>query len=334
MKINYLRASGINQYKSCAFKYFLLNVVGLSDVTNFRALLGTCIHRIAEVLAKAKLTGHHDKFCDKYSDPEYLIKICIARYKRTNPEFVWAKKDEKFVRDAVYWILNSKFNPLNLDIIKTEQQFELEIRKPGFQYSYINDLTGQLEEGFCKLRGTMDLVLREFDVLNCQDYKSGKNLVFGSSTPKTYEDFTKDIQLRVYDVALKTIYPQDDFRVFTLIYTSDGGPFSVAFGPKEYADTIAELRRIYRTILFDNNPSRLKDDPARRYNQSWVCKYVCKFGPKYSNTCDQYYSILKKEGIEKATKTIYQLGVDPALKEKLSQRNDYTRSKIFKGTIE
>ena len=76
MKITSLRASTYNTYNDCPWKFYLQYVVGFPSKAGKKALLGTIVHHVLELLAKAKKTGHY-KLCDKYSDPEYLLSICF-----------------------------------------------------------------------------------------------------------------------------------------------------------------------------------------------------------------------------------------------------------------
>lgn len=336
MKIDYLRASTIGAYEDCPFRFFIEYVLGFTGATNFKAVLGSCSHHVLEILAKCRKTGHN-KLKDKYTNPDYVTRIAYNRYKKLHPEFNWTEKEYKFCRQQVDNVLQSRFNPLTLNVIDTEKQFQIDVKRPGFG---IKGEPGR----YMRLRGTIDLVTElDKDTIELIDYKTGERKSWKTGEEKTWDEFFNDIQLRVYDVASKTIYSKYKNRILTIIYTRSGGPFSVSFDLNDAEKTLATLRRYFNTISSDDTPARLKDDPNRRYKEGFKCKYVCGLGDKFKDPadkgitkCDKYYKILRNNSIEEASKQLIQIKLADDLKKKVSPRNDYSdpRGKIFKGTIE
>lgn len=324
MKISYLRASAINTFKDCQWKYFLDYSVGLQSPAGKKAQLGTIIHAVLEIMAKAKKTGHY-KHKDKYTCPNYLLKVVWDRNVRVNPNnFEYLEKDKKFCQELIDIILNSRYSPLKLDILATEKQFEIDLNDKGFGTPP------------CKLRGTIDLITREDEeTLHIIDWKSGERKDWISGQPKQIEDFEKDIQLLVYNLALYVLYPQYKYRMFTVYFIRDGGPFTVTFGPETIEKTINILRKHYNTILNTEQPSRLKDD-AGRSSEKWKCRYVCHFGKTLNDRdvslCDQYFHILLKNDIDITSRKIHKLSIEGKPVD-LSPRNDYSRNKIAKASL-
>lgn len=72
--ITYIRSSLFSQINFCEHQYFLNYVLGLSESSNHKAELGTCTHKILEILAKIKL-DLQSRPTTCYTDPYYEIDI-------------------------------------------------------------------------------------------------------------------------------------------------------------------------------------------------------------------------------------------------------------------
>jgi hypothetical protein len=323
MEVNYLRASSIGTYKDCQFKYFLDYCVGLQSPAGKKALLGTMFHMVYEILAKCKKTGHY-KLNDKYSNPEYLTKIVWDKYTKENPQFQYVRADRTFLNRIVNEMMSSKLNPLKLDILATEKQFEIDLDAPGFGNPP------------CKLRGTVDLVTKlDDETLHVIDWKSGERKDWITGKPKELDDFHKDIQIRVYNLALQIMYPEYKYRLFTVYYVRDGGPFTVTFSSQDTKESIDSLRKYYNQIKANDKPGRIKDDATRR-RELFKCKYVCHYGKTLDENgkslCDKYFKILRNEKIENSRQKIYNLTIGGQQVD-ASRRNDYNHDKITKGKL-
>lgn len=359
MKIEYLRASSINTWRDCQFKYFLTSVCEIPTDNTLSTTLGTIVHHVLEILAKCKKNNHH-LLKDKYSDYRYLTNIIYKRYVLENPHIKFSDKDYKFCITSVEKVLDSIFNPLKLNILKTEQQFHIDIKRKGFHNK--------------ALRGTIDLITEEdSETLHIIDYKTGKHRSDWATLEEknTVEDFKKDPQLQLYDVVASVLYPKYKYILLTIIFINAGGPFTVSFEPQERKSFIEWVRKLNIEIEQCNKPDRLKDDKTKS-KLHFKCKYVCGFGKYevyYANstgkikklfsykelaqlpktieengmeyhitdddiysTCDKYYGIMKKaHDLDEAKQTIVQLTMDPKLK--ISRRNNYSHENISKGTL-
>ena len=333
MIIQALRASTVNTYKDCPWKYYLQYVIGFTDVGSKKTTLGTICHHVWEILAKAKKVGH---LKGKMVDHEYLLKICWARYtKQYEKDFKYEPADYKFCQKLCKTIAESKLNPLNLNVLAIEKQFEITVEKKGFFYETNDPISGEDKSGFAKLRGTIDLITEVGkDTIEVIDWKTGERKDWITGEPKDVEEFQKDQQVRMYDLALKHLYPQYKYRIFTVVYVRDGGPFTVTFTDAERVETLHELRKDFHKIKADHNPSRLKDDFGKK-DKHWKCRYVCGFGKnkneKGKSFCDVYKRLFDTNGYNLGTQKLYELSVKG--KAIASRRNDYGHDKLAKLTI-
>jgi len=355
MECKSLRCSSIVTWRDCEFRWWLHNNCNIESIAGKKAELGTCVHLVLELMAKAKKTGRHTKV-SKFNDPDYLLDVAWNQMIKNRPDD-YTQEDYLFCRQQVYTVLDSNFHPHKLPIIDVEKQFELRIERPGFD--------GLL------FRGTVDLVTQpDKSVIELCDYKTGKRLDWISGEIKEYEKLEKDIQLRGYNLAVRYIYnPSPEVVLFTINYTQDGGPFTVPFSDQDAEETLEEIRLVYNDILNTREPKRLIDN-RRRNKEFFKCKYVCQFGTtgelEYSNgeetiivedkiskpkeipqaierdnktyfllgvkqsLCQKYHRIMKKYGPDLAQGTIQDLTVKG---KPISARNDYSAAGIYKGSI-
>lgn len=371
-----LRSSTVSTYKDCEFKYWLLYSIGLDSGQNFKALLGTLVHHSAELLAKAKrnsqITGKPAR--GKRIDYDFLLEISWNHYSKPYPDFDWSDKTKKFCQEQFKFIYESNLNPLKSQIISTEKQFAITVKKRGFKYDQTNPITGIREIGHMELRGTIDRIDNDDGNLYVVDYKTGKNTDFNTGKEKDTNSMMSDTQFRIYDIATSLIYPDFKARLFTIAFTQYEQTITVTFSPENMIDTIEDLRKIFKQIQNNEKPKRLIDDSSRS-NEKWKCWYICNFSKmqiQYKATdgtivdrlfkfdkkglypqaielegkiykrvtkqpqsiCQSYYNILLKDGVDKGSQKIYQLTVGKTSNGNLSRRNDYNNPKIFKGTLE
>jgi hypothetical protein len=283
VKIESLRASGANTYEDCAWKYFLVNEIGFESRQSAKTLRGSIVHSCLEILAKARKTGH-DKLKDKYIDPSYLLKICWRRHVRENPDVKLTLEDYNFCVSQINYMMGSRFNPLNLKILNIEDQFEITIKKPE----------AKLPGGkYMKLRGTIDLITElDEETLEIIDYKTGKRSDWVTGEVKGIEKMVQDVQLKMYDLACSVLYKKYKKRIFTLIFTADGGPFTVSFDLDQPAKTLHEFISLLHRIRNDTKFERLKDQPNAA---KWKCMYVCQFGRIKHTFADDNGNLLERE---------------------------------------
>lgn len=283
------------------------------------------VHWVLEVLAKRRRLNRH-RAKSKFNNPEYLLDVVWNRYRHDYPQYDFDHTAYAFCVEQIETVLKSRFNPTKLNIVATELQFAIEIQKPGF-----NTGSGNLES-----RGTIDLVyLDKPGFYHVLDYKTGKRKDWITGLPKSEEDMKKEPQFKNYLLAIKTLFPDAKHVLFTIYYTSDGGPFHFSFTPEEEEMVLHTFRQKFQQIKVNTSPTRLKDDPAR-WRERFKCDKVCHFGKTFGRSgrslCDEFHSILKKDGLTKAEPKIYQISLDINTGE-ASRRNNFVNSKLRKGII-
>ncbi len=201
------------------------------------------------------------------------------------------------------------WNPLKQNVIDAEKNFLIEIQRPGFKY------TIGKETGYFSIKGIIDLVVEEPDgTLHIIDYKTGKYITdWASGKEKNAEDFKKDLQLRMYFLAARLLYPSYEKYKFSVVYCALGENFSVEFSDKDEPVILDSIRRHFVKISKDEDPVRLKDDYSRK-GVHWRCYRLCHYG--ISGICDTVYQDKSRLGIDKAT-GIHQVTVSAKSKKRL-----------------
>ena len=267
MNITSLRGSSANTWQDCQLKYFLNYVCDIPSKGTIKTHCGTIVHHVLEIMARSRRLGNHTK-TRWYNNPEKLMDVVWKRYtQRVHPNFAWTKAEYNFCLKSVHAVLNTDYHPFKANVIATEKQFQLQVKRSPFK-----DF---------ELRGTIDFIAElDSTTLSVVDYKSGKRSDWISGAVKELEHFKKDLQFQLYNLVLKVLYPQYKVRVFTVFYTSDGGPFTFYFTEEEEKEAWEKIRRIYSEILASEMPERLKDDYTRKATH-WKCKNVCQFGREF-----------------------------------------------------
>jgi hypothetical protein len=299
MNIQYVRASSINTYSGCQFQYFLEYVLGLPSKSGKKALLGTITHHVLELLARAKKVGH---VSDSYVDPENLLDICWERYSKEEADNYDLKKaDYNFCKRTIARVIGTDYDPKNLNVLATEKSFRLPIE--GFNFSYYDVVKKSNESGHYEIRGTSDLVtIINDDTIEIIDWKTGSRKDWNTGVLKDYEYLSsKDMQLRMYDLAMSMVYPQYKTRLLTIHFINDGGPFTVSFDDEQRKETVNWLKTKINDISDNWMPTRLKETDPK--TSRWKCKNVCFFGKTKDKNgscyCESIHSYMTHNGIDK-----------------------------------
>ena len=257
MKIPHLSASSGKTYDHCCFKFLVEYGLHLSKRISFKesyaASLGTHMHEVFEKIAKGKLTKDNWLAWSKKKQPT-LYKLAKIKYPSCE---VIADQVETdcinifnclFERDPV-------FNPLEsrLKIIGIEHKFKIEV------------------EGV-PIKGFIDLIIElDKDTIEVYDYKTG-------SWSMGYREATKDLQVLMYFVAARHLFPQYKNILVTLDYLQKK-PVTVALGEPHYKQAVRRLKSLWRKIGRDENPIRHKEC-------CWVCRSFCD-----RKLCDKFWAI-------------------------------------------
>lgn len=301
MKIQYLRSSSINTYSGCQFQYFMEYVLGLPSLSGKKALLGTIVHHVLEIMARAKKNNH---LSGVFVNEEKLLEICWNRYlEEETGRFKLEKRDFNFCKKTIAKVLDGPYNPLKLNVIDTEKRFQLPLDGDGFSYEFYDLLKKETTSGQYELRGTSDLITKiDSETLEIIDWKTGSRKCWNTGVMKDY-DYLKqdDIQLRVYDLAMSIVYPQYKTRLLTVHFINDGGPFTVTFDDNERRETLSILKNRINSIKENWLPTRLKETKPK--DARWKCKNVCHFGktkgPNGNCICDNVYYYMLEKGMDK-----------------------------------
>jgi ATP-dependent helicase/DNAse subunit B len=328
MQIERASKSALETYQDCAWKYYLNYYCKIREPSGKAAVIGTVVHKVMEILSKAKKTGHH-LLNDKYVDIIYLSKICLARESRTNPHLHFTDGDYKTILKLCESIMKTMYNPLKMETIAVEMGFEIQIQKKGFSYKYTDFKTNEEKTGFFTINGFIDLITKVNDnIIEIVDYKTGQRKDWITGKDKTHENIDQDLQIQIYNLAAHYAFPNKK-RLLTLYYLKEGGPFTVSLDETSEADILDKIRKIFRAIVLDNDPKRLKDNDERKH-QHFKCRKVCYFGRTEENgvsLCDKYYKMYKEHGLNGAALKIQELTVN-------GKKTNRTFKKMFKGVIQ
>ena len=311
-----MRSSSYGAEEFCEHQYFLDYTLGISRKANKKAAIGVIVHKALELLAAKKLClqkgeAHltDESFGDKSLDIKTLNDETVMAYAWrycTNKftEYTWEPADLKQCCKLLDQILSYKdgmFNPLNLSIVSSEQYFDIEIIKPWAHYSY--NVNGKPIEGYLRLRGTIDLIIKHSDTIyEIVDWKTGKyrsNINTGEE--KTIDKLLDDAQLRIYHYAANYLYPDIEEMFVTIFYAQAGGPFSLPFSKKDLTDTEDLIRTKFEKIKFNKKPKLIWPH--------WKCTYLCD----YNKQTEDGQTICKKVEQE-----VIALGLDKVTNKRIN----------------
>lgn len=282
MIITYLRSSSYGTHCMCEQQYFFEYVLGHRSPSNKKADKGTICHKVLEILAHIKLAIQNN---EKYVNDDILGEIHINSFdldkailsvysyytkKFTNHE--WDHLDLKHCKDWVnkaITIQNGSFDPRNQNIVRPEQHFDIQIKKPWAKYNYDG------LEGHLAIKGTIDLITKpNNDTLEIIDYKTGRRLDWATGEEKTFGKLQKDPQLRMYHYAASILYPEIDHIIVSIYFINDGGIFSMNYTKEDIQETENMIRKKFEEIKRCKRP---------KLNKSWKCKKLCYFGKNHFN---------------------------------------------------
>ena len=288
MEIGLVRSSSYSQLEYCTASYFATYVLGHSQPTNKKALLGTVVHKVMEVLANCKLMIQNNpkkkkfvfsdeelgdiKFTVEYLNSDKMLESLLDKsYKHYTASASHLEFDEvedkKFCNDMIdagITLANGSYDPRNQDIFKAEQPFV-------FNFNFKNEKTGKIHD--LMVRGTMDLVVREDkETLHLIDYKTGKRMDWANGTVKSFEKLYQDFQLKLYYYAIRKLFPEYKSVIVTIIFLRDGGPFTLCFEDSILEEVEQLLKDHMNKVLDNENPQ-----PISEKRNDFKCRKLCHF---------------------------------------------------------
>lgn len=290
MIVTFLRSSSIGTLSMCEMQYFFEYVLGRKNKTNRKAVMGTVMHRVLQVLGDKKIAMSKGQNLvvnddipnltfEQCDNIDYITNLCFKYYKEHEyPDL--EHKDKLLIIAWVYKALaykNGMLDPRNQEVHATELFFDIEIKKPWAKYKY--NVAGEEFSGYLGIKGTVDLIIKEDDnYFQVLDYKSGRRLNWATGKEKTQADLEKDPQLLLYYYALKTLYPDQSFYV-SIYYVNDGGLFDIVFTDDDFEKAEKMIRQRFEYIRSVEMPKQISRDQSH-----WKCQKLCGF------------SILEKDG--------------------------------------
>jgi hypothetical protein len=282
-----------------------------------KADLGNCFHKAFELLARKKLaiqnkqtsfqedelkkTWDVDTFTDENAFEEswlYYSKVKAAHWG-------WGAAEYNKVR-GWYWdslqLNGAMWHPMNRDVVMPEQYFDFAIEKDWARYSYVMQ-DGKKIEGYLGLKGTVDLITRvSSNTLEYVDYKTGMRKDWATGKQKDWKKLRDDSQMRIYHYALDRLYPETEHFIITILYSQDGGAYSLDFNKSDLVQTEKILRNRFETIRDCQRPPRIISDPVHK----WKCQRLCSHGMnKWENTdktvCNHIHQEIISLGLDKVT---------------------------------
>lgn len=277
IELTYIRSSMKGTHDLCNMRFFIEYILGFTGHGNKKAMLGTMVHKVMEVLAKVKLAHQNNELnpekWEKYITDEAVgecttipqdinldsIIESVYNYYAKSFDHAWTEKDFKEVKLWCYKTLSyqdGEFDPRKQTIVQPEQHFDRPLEeewalKPNGEY--------------LRLKGTIDLIVKVDDkTYEIVDYKTGKRINWATGEEKTYEKLMNDFQLRFYHLAACILYPDIETILVTIFFINDGGPFTVSFGKKDIPETVRQIKELYTAIVETTKP---------RLNRSWKCRF-------------------------------------------------------------
>lgn len=291
MIIEYLSASRLNTYIDCPFRYFLQYHLKLPELKgdSIATHKGSAVHEALELYVK------EDKDYVKHLKA-YYEKYKVWEFDNRKPNRGFPHPVEKDCQSCK-WAVHDTMGPYICSVANRNIDQLEGCPKPNFEDdlkilehtiirpdSVLNrkiigaEVAFEKEyEGF-KVRGFMDLVTEiDDETLEVRDYKTG------NYTKNTDQAF-KDLQMRVYSMVAKELFPSYSYVVMTLDYLRKG-PISVIFSNEDDEKTRAFLKNSYGKIANAVSPIRKKS-----FKCSWcVGYYECeKIKDKYRDEDGQF----------------------------------------------
>lgn len=323
MIITYFRSSSFNEHTLCPSAFFMKYVLGIPTQSNLAAAKGTIVHKALELLAWQNICKklgqgvHHDDTLGQINiskiTPALAIKKAYAYYSDKESYLKWSANDLKDCQDWIEMALSFNdglYDPRNLDIISPEQRFDFEIPEEWAHYKY--ETPDGVLEGQLRLKGTMDLVVRDRhdpSIIEIVDWKTGssrKDFAKEGDSEKSYYDLQRDPQLCLYNYAARHLFPDVEDIQITIFYVRAGGPFRLCFGEDDLEYTEEIIKAKFEEIKATTRPKLVK---------TWRCYRTCHFGKTMTKKdpsktiCQFVEEYVRDKGIDAATK---KLGVKDA----------------------
>ena len=283
-----LSASRIKCLQECSQKYWAQYHLKVPEIGNTGSQKGSTVHDLLEILLKQKRHKKHveevvaNKTCKNTPAIWKLLRKIAARYHVDEESEL--KTMDKFILVA----LNNEFyGPENTKTTEVEKVFEIKVEEQDKNY-YI--------------KGFIDKIFIAEDkqglFVRIRDYKSSK-AKFGK------EELLENIQSRIYQLAIKKLYPDISRIEFDFLFLKfpkepiqkvetlgdqelSGFEYFLTF-VQEQADNFEEKNAKDNLAVFDKERAWLcgKEGLKKDGSKAWICSFRKPL---------EYYILLDKEG--------------------------------------
>jgi len=333
MLITYIRSSSYNNWRYCELQYFITYVLGYQSLSGKKAVQGTIVHKVLEILAglkkyeqdkpKVKFLKVDDDAIGKFKckkiefSSEDLINDLLDKsfesYSTQEDHHDWYGKDReecrKWTWQALHWN-EGQFDPRNRNIVAPEPHFDIPIEEDWAKFKYTLP-DGKEIEGQLAIKGTIDLVTQtDDDTIEVVDWKTGKRIDWATGEEKTYEKLCSDPQLLLYYYAISKLFSNYKQAIMTIFYIKDGGPFSMCFDKSDHDRFLGMLKDRFQEIQQNVTPK-----PVSASRKDFRCNKLCHYYKNNwpgtnQNMCIYIEKHLETYGIDKTVKNCTRDGFD------------------------
>lgn len=333
MLITYVRSSSYNNWAYCQMQYFITYVLGHQTLSGKKAVQGTVVHKVLEVLAvlqkyhqdnpRARILRVDDDAIGKFKCPRTdlktyelvneLLEMSFDSYTTQEDHHEWTKKDREDCRKWTWQALEwneGQFDPRNRNIVAPEPHFDIPIEEDWAKFKYTMP-DGKEVEGQLAIKGTIDLVTQtDENTIEVIDWKTGRRIDWATGEEKTYEKLLSDPQLLLYNYAISKLFPDYKQAIMTIFFIKDGGPFSMCFDKEDHDKFLEMLKNRFQEIQQNVTPK-----PVSASRNDFRCTKLCHYYKNNwpgteQNMCMYIEKHLKENGMEKTIQNCTRKGFD------------------------
>ena len=281
MKADRVSASALKTYEKCAFAYFLSYECNIKQPSTEKTTIGNVVHYALEMFANQDV-DYVKNLKIKYAElkPYSLGKDYKAGIKTCNTcpflksgicdvlnqnvdQFEGCPKQsfEKCVK-LTESVLNRKENPiLRYKILGVEKEFRDLILNNANAVGFIDLITEMPNK-----------------IIEIRDWKTGSFI-------QKYDEVRNDIQVKLYDIAVKSMFPDYEGIIVVLDYIQ-GNEVFVTYTDEERENNKKQIEALIDKIKRDKTPCRRNND--------WKCRYMCIT----REICDIHWAKYKNNGFK------------------------------------